>query len=516
MVNSDNSKSKMMDLSLALPSILGIIAFAVYVVVNTESADRMMNAIFTFCTGIMGSFYLYLTLGFFFLALWFAFGKYGNKTFGDEKPEFSTPAWLSMIYVSSGSAGLLYWATIEFYYYVMWPPFGAEPLSVEAYQWATVYGPYHWGFLPYSMYAAAGVLFGFVVFVQKKEVLRPSTACVNVIGEKNVNGWLGKVIDALFVIAFITGMGTSIGIAAPLVASLASTIFGLEHTIMVDAAVLIMLTLVFTVTVYVGLHKGMKLMANVRVWLTLAFLAFLIIVGPRAFMLNNAAEMLGTMFHNFFRMSLYTDPHGQSGFPQGWTIFYWAFYLAFILQLGLFYARISKGRTVRQFVIGMTSAGAVSAMIFFWTLGNYSMDIFRKGTVPVHDLIEAGALPVEAIVQIWATLPFPIVTLPFLLFLSFLFAWTMIQGGAYTLAMVTQKNITGKEEPSNFSKIFWCIALGVFALSLLYLGGLETIKTSTIAGSVPTIFIMSMVVVSVLKDMRKVWGDGGTEKLPRN
>lgn len=481
--------------------LLGI--FCSYIILNPEAGNALLNKAFSFLTGPLGWSYEWFTLAFLGIVIYFMFGKYGNKRLGDEKPEFSTFTWLVMLFTAATSAGLMFWASIEFFYYLQSPPFGAEPFSPDAMSWASCYGMYHWGFLPNGMYALLALVFGYLFYVKKQDVIRPSTACYNVLGEK-VNGWAGKLIDVFFVVALIAGVGTSLGLGTPLVGELIAEIFGMQHNLSLDAIIILIWTTMIAISVYTGLKKGIKLLGLLRIYLAFAFLLFVLIVGPTSFIFNNFTESVGHMMQNFLRMSLYTDPHVKSGFPQGWTIFYWAWWIAYALQMGIYFARVSKGRTVRELCLGVLCATSLGAWIFFAVLGNYAFTVHTQNVLPIADILSKSG-GAAAVVAIWATLPFKNVTLFFLLILSFISTATLLNGSAYTLAMVTTKKIGGEEEPAGWNRVFWALVLGGVSLALMFLGGLQPLQTSSIVGSFPMMFVAIIILISFLKDIKKGW-----------
>lgn len=506
-----NTTSKKKSIEPAIfwgPLVLLAIA-CTYLVMDPVRGNEVLNKAFGYLTGALGWTYEWYTFGFFVLLIYLVTGKYGDKKLGDDKPEFSTLSWLGMLFTSTMGSSLMYWGTIEFYFYLTSPPYGAEPFSIAAAEWASSYGMYHWGILPNAMYSVLAIAFGYMFFIKKTDVVRPSTACVTVLGER-ANGWLGKVIDVFFVIGLVAGIGTTLGLGTPLVGELITAVFGFEHNIGLDAIIIILWTVMFATSVYFGLQKGIKVLSDIRLYLMLFVLAFVIGIGPASFMFNNFTDSFGHMMQNFVKMSFYTDPHGQSGFPQGWTIFYWAWYITYALQFGIYLARISKGRTIRQLALGVVCAASFGSWMFFAVFGNYAIDVFNQGIVPIADIMaEHGTA--RAIVEIWSTVPFSGVMLVVFLVLLFISAATVLNGAAFTLAMVTTKNLTADEEPANWNKVFWALVLGGVSLTLMFLGGLKPLQTSSIIGSFPMMFITIIIMIGCFKEMYAHWGSSDND-----
>ena len=485
------------DKMLFWPPLALVVMLCAYLVLNPEEGTTVVNKIFSFVTGDLGWTYEIFVFCNIALLLYFIFGKYANKRFGNEPPEFSTLTWLGMLFTSGTSGAILYWGTIEFYYYVSAPPFGVKPFSPDAWNWSLTYSLFHWGISCYGLYVAVGVIFGYFFFVQNKQVFRPSTACEPLIGEK-ANGLVGKIIDIFYMIGIIGGIGTSVGLGTPLVAELITRIFGIQHTLVLDAVIIVLWTVLFSLSVYTGLEKGIKYLSNIRVYLGYFVLAFIAIAGPASFMMNNFVDSLGIMLNNYLRMSFYTDPHLKSGFPQGWTIFYFAWFMAFALGTGIYLARISRGRTVREFTLGATFAGTLSAYLYFAVLGNYSINLYQQKTIDIAGIINEFGAP-RAIVAIWDTLPLHNVLMPIFLILMFISTATLISSVAYTLAMVTSERLRADEEPAKWNRVFWALVLGCLALTLIFLGGLKPLQAVSVAGSFPTMIISVIIFIGFLK-----------------
>lgn len=498
-------KNKGVDFSLLIPTLILTIVFCIVIFYFPEASNNFLTKVFVWATGSLGWVFILFTFACVSLTLWFIFGRYANKKLGDEEPERSIFSWISLIFVGSASASIVYWSVLEFFFYVQKPPFRVEPFSLDAYTWASAYGSFHWGPFPHCLYAAPAVVFAFMIFVKKVDTPRVSTACTSVIGAKNANGFLGKIFDITYMTALlISGAGISLGMSTPLVGTLVERVLGIEHTIVVDAILIILWTILFTITVYTGLQKGMRYIAVFRVGVIFALLTFILFAGPTSFMINNALESVGTQLQNLILLTTYTDALGKSRFPQDWTIFYYAFFLSSVVNFGIYYGRISRGRTVRQVALAVCFSGATGAMLFFWIMGNYSIDVCMKDPETFTALMESD--PYDAIIYVWSTLPFSDVIIFAFLFYAFISVWSFMQALSYTLAMVSQKGLVGTEEPGKLNRIFWCALMGLLALALLFLGGLQTVKNSAVLSAIPGMILVFIAMIALLKDMNKTWG----------
>lgn len=506
---SNNNKVQV-DKFLYFVPIVIILGICIYFGLNLEKASKMVDAAFAFITGSFSWFYHGFTFGCLVLTLYFMFGKYGSLKLGEGEPEFSNFSWLSMIFTAALGGSLMIWATIEPFYYVMGPPFQLEPFSVEAYTYATAYPLFHWGFTGNSMYSVLAVIFGYFFFVRKQDVNRGSTACAGLLGEKAANGIIGKIIDVFLIIAIIGGIATTLGLSTPLAGELIYKLFGVPRTMTMDVVLIIIWTIIISITVYSGLQKGIKIISNVRMYLIFASLAFTFIFGPKIFMLNNFVEGLGTMMNEFFKMSFYTDPFSNNefnGFPQWWTVFYWAWWATYASQMGIYFSRISKGRTVRATCAAILLATGAGVWIFFAVFGNYTLHSYINGALPNLPDILTNQGNAAAVVEVWNTLPFNNLFLFAMLAMVFLATITLLNGTAYTLALITSKKIGADQEPAGWNRISWVIVLGSLALILLAIGGLRAIQTSSIVASFPIIFIFIIIIVGFFKVAKEDdWG----------
>src|SRR5699024_784215 len=274
--------------------------------------------------------YLWFAVAVAGLLIWLAFSRYGKIKFGDrdDKPEFSTLSWISMIFTAGIGGGIMYWGVIEWGYYYNDPPMQAEPHSVEAASWASSYPLFHWGITAWALFCLPALALAYVYHVRKQRTLRLSDACRGVIGDR-ADGWLGKLIDVLFIFGIVGAAGTSLGLEVPLVSDSISRITGAAGGTTLDIIVIAVWTLLFGTSVALGLQRGLKRLANFNVWLAGALGLFILILGPTVFIVENFTHSVGMMLSNVMRMSFYTDPVGGSGFDEEWTVFYWGWWIAY-------------------------------------------------------------------------------------------------------------------------------------------------------------------------------------------
>jgi BCCT family betaine/carnitine transporter len=498
------TKSAPIDKQVFWPALIVVVAAIVPLVAFPDQSAAVLNRVMSFITHSFGFLFLWFTAAALGVLLWFAFGKYGAVRFGgeDAEPEFRTLSWIAMLFCAGIGTSLLYWATIEWVYYYQAPPFGLEAGSAEAADWAAMYGLFHWGPLAWALYCVPALPIAYAFHNRKIPFLRISQACRGVIGDR-ADGAVGKIIDVLFIFGLVGGTGTSLGLGTPILSESISSLLHIERTFALDAFVIVIWTAIFGTTVYLGMEKGIKRLADANVYLGFSLLAFVLVFGPTVFILDTFTNSLGLLVTNFVKMSFYTDPVGASGFPQRWTVFYWAWWIAYAPFMGLFVARISRGRTIREVVGANLVWGSLGCWLFFATFGNTALHDQLKGTVPVISIMNEVS-PQAAIVAVVNALPLGTFVLVLFVAMAFIYSATTLQASAYTIASVASRGlVAGESEPLRWNRLFWAIALGGMAVALMYLGGLRPLQTASLIVALPLIFVITLSVWSLLRWLKE-------------
>ena len=490
------------------PTFLGALALLLSVVIPLtiwpEQGAEWIGAAKIIMTDQLGFLYLGLGLAAFFFMIYIIFSKIGQIKLGDadEKPEFATASWAAMLFCGGIGASILYWGCIEWAYYYQSPPFQLEPGSTEAVRWASTYGIFHWGPIAWCIYMIPAIPMAYFFYVRKQHVLKVSSALMPILGEKRSRGWIGKVIDVLFIFGLMGGGATSLGLAAPLINEGVNVLFGIPKTANSQVAVLLVCTAIFAYSAYAGLEKGIKILSNINFWGAIGLLVFVLVTGPTIFMLETGLDSLGRMLSNFFVMATWAEPFGGYGeftdtrFPQDWTIFYWAWWLVFAPSMGLFVARISRGRTIKQMVTGAIFFGSLGCFLFFMILGNYGLSLQLTGQVDVVGILNSEG-PTKAIFSMLEQLPMSTLVIAVFTLLCLIFTATTFDSISYILASVVQNNVT--EEPMRWNRLFWAFALSFLPTVLLFMGGLSTLQTAAIVGGLPLLVIAVMLMMSAVK-----------------
>lgn len=490
------------------PTFFGAIALLITVtlplIMFPEQGAHWIAIAKTFMTDKLGFLYLALGISAFFFMIYVIFSDMGQIKLGDadEKPEFATASWAAMLFCGGIGASILYWGCIEWAYYYQSPPFQLEPGSEEAVRWAATYGLFHWGPIAWSIYLIPALPIAYFFYVRKQPVLKVSSALMPVLGEERSKGPLGKLVDVLFIFGLLGGAATTLGLAAPLIGEGLHHLFGIPQTTISQIAVLLVCTAIFAYSSYAGLEKGIKILSNINFWGAMGLLGFVLAVGPTIFMLETGLDSLGRMLSNFFVMATWAEPFGGYGtfdnthFPQDWTIFYWAWWLVFAPSMGLFVARISRGRTIKQMVSGSIFFGSLGCFLFFMILGNYGLSLQLSGQLDVVEILNnQGAT--KAIFSMLDQLPMSTLVIAVFTLLCVIFTATTFDSISYILASVVQNDVT--EEPMRWNRLFWAFTLSLLPTVLMFLGGLSTLQTAAIVGGLPLLGISVMLMISAVR-----------------
>jgi BCCT family betaine/carnitine transporter len=417
-----------------------------------------------------------------FLA-WLAASRYGRTKLGeaDESPEFGTFSWVAMLFCAGVGAGLMFWCVTEWSYYYVSPPFGAEPRTPDAAEWASTYGLFHWGFTAWAFYCLPAVCNWFLA------------------GREH--GTAARVIDFLFMIALIGGAASSLGFSTPMIAACVAWILGVEPTFALEAGVIVLCVLMFAGSVWLGLRRGIKRLSDVNLALAFGLLLFVLVVGPTTFLLKTSLNGVGVMAQNFLRMNFWTDPFTESNFVEDWTVFYWAWWIAYAPYVGLFVTRISRGRTIRQVITGMLILGSLGSWVFYMVLGNFAMFQELSGNVDFTGIV-AAIDGNAAIVATLETLPLAPLVIGTFAVVALIFSATTYDSASYTLASSATLHLRAGDDPARWHRVFWALALGLMPVTLMFIGGLKVLQVTLLIVSLPILVVCTIAAVSLVRSLR--------------
>ena len=500
---TDKVNHKRVDWMITLMPFILIIGVSLFLFIFPEQSNSVIGQIRFFLGDTMGLYYLVIGLGVLFISIWLSFSKYGDIVLGEpnEKPKYSFFTWGSMMFTCGLAADILFYSFSE------WVMYAANPHIVEMgpiVEWAGVFPLFHWSFIPWGFYLVLAVTFGFMLHVRKINRQRYSEACRPVIG-KHADGILGRVIDLFALFALLAGTATTFSVATPLMASIIVQLFNVEINRNVVTIVILLITCV--VYTYAVLHgfKGISLLAKMCIYLFFGLLFFVLLLGGQGrFIIENGFQSLGKMVQHFIELATYTDPGRTNRFPQDWTIYYWAYWMVWCIAAPFFIGNISKGRTIRQTILGGYCFGVGSTIASFVVLGNYSLGLQIN---EIQDFIvqyETNGDLYKLILNIIDTMPCASFVLLVTLVCMILFYATSFDSIAYTAACYSYKRLEGDETPHALITLLWCVLLIVLPIALVFSdSSMSNIQSVSIISAFPIGIIMIVMIWSFIKDAEK-------------
>ncbi|MFA7533861.1 MAG: BCCT family transporter, partial [Tissierellaceae bacterium] len=357
-------------------SLILSIAIVLWGIVAQENFSSFANFLLNFLTNNFGWSYLISMFIFVVFALVLAFSKYGNIRLGsdDSRPEYSTTSWFGMLFGAGMGIGLVFWGVAEPISHFVSPAPGIEAGTIEAANFAMKSSFMHWGFHPWANYSIIGLALAYFQFRKNKPGLI-SSIFIPLLGEEGVRGPIGKIIDILAVFATVAGVATSLGLGTLQINSGLNYLFNIPETKMVQILIIVVITILYIWTAVSGIDKGIKLLGDINLILAFGLLVLTIVLGPTLKFINSFTNGLGLYINEFVSSSLHIEAFGDNSWLNSWTIFYWAWWIAWAPFVGTFIARISKGRTIREFIAGVILAPAVVSIIWFAAFGTMGLNL---------------------------------------------------------------------------------------------------------------------------------------------
>ncbi|MDQ0862103.1 BCCT family transporter [Bacillus sp. V2I10] len=481
------------------PSIILVIVVTLLLVFFQADAEPFINNALSIITNKTDWVFQFLTVGIFGILLWLAFGRYGTIKLGSKEdlPEFSNFSWGAMLFCASMGTSIMFWSVVEPLYYYTGPPFGIEANSKEAADIALSYGLFHWGVSAWALYTLPAVAIAYSFFVKNNSTLRISSACRGALG-RHSDTWVGKTLDVVIIWSMVGGLSTSLGLGVPMISTLIGDLFGIEQSTELNIAIIAIWTVIFSASAYMGLYTGIKKLSDWNVYMALGLAVFVMIVGPTSFIFSYFSNSLGIMIDSFAKMSFYTDPIQKSGFPQSWTVFYWAWFAATAPFIGLFIARISKGRTIRELIFNVLLWGTIGSWLYFAVFGGYAMNLELTGELSLTTILSEQGGP-AVILAVLNSLPFTTIVMVFFIILGFIFLSTSLDSATYVIASIATKKLHHTEEPARWQRMVWGIVLAFMAVSLTLIGGLSIVQTSSVLVSIPVVAMYFLLTYSLIK-----------------
>ncbi|GGX13135.1 glycine betaine transporter OpuD [Pigmentiphaga litoralis] len=479
---------------MALWSSLALVGlFVIWALASPTSMSGAMDAILAFSTRSFGWFYLWVVFALVLVCFFLVCSRFGNIRLGgdDEKPVYDRKSWFSMLFAAGMGIGLMFWGVAEPVSHYLQPPPGVEPVTAAAANASMRYTFFHWGLHPWAIYCTFGMAVAFFQFRRQAPMTISST--LGGLPER----WRGKwivIVDILALVATAFGIATSLGFGAMQINSGLAQLFGVPVGPTAQIVIIVCATVAFLTSALSGLDRGVKLLSNFNLLLAVVLAAVVFVVGPTAAILDTLTTSLGGYISEFVRMSLRLTPFTGGGWFADWTIFYWAWWIAWAPYVGLFIARISRGRTIREFLIGAMFVPALTCFIWFSIFGGSALhfDIFQNAGIGQAALKE----PSSALFMLFDYLPMKALLSGVATVLVVVFFVTSGDSGVFVMGVISNG---GKGDPSAKLKLVWGILIALIAIALLLAGGLEAVQAMTIVMALPFTVVLVVVVTSTLR-----------------
>ncbi len=434
---------------------------------------------------------------FLFFMIYIAFSKYGEVRLGgkDARPEFTRMAWFAMLFSAGMGIGILFWSVAEPVFHYMNPAWDTEEASKAAEE-AMNFTFIHWGLHAWGIYALLGMALAFFAFNQNlplaiRSVFQP------LFGER-INGPIGNIIDVLAVIATVFGLATSLGFGVKQVNAGLNYLFDIPITPLIQTILILIITLIATISVVSGLDAGVKRLSELNINIGALLLVFVLILGPTLFVLDSYVQNLGGYIQGFFYKSFWTESYRQTNWQDKWTIFYWAWWISWSPFVGMFIARISVGRTLREFVLGVLIVPTLLTFLWLTAFGGTAIFLELKEIGSV-----ASTVKEDVSISLYALLDnFPLSSITNLVAMVLVISFfvTSSDSGSLVVDIFTSG---GKTDTPVYQRIFWAFSIGGVAAVLLFGGGLQALQTAAITTGLPFALILVVMSRSLFKGIRK-------------
>ena len=473
-----------------------ILAFVLFGALFTDQASRLFVAVQAAITVDFGWFYVVSVAGFLLFILFLMFSRYGDVKLGpdDSEPEYSYVSWFAMLFSAGMGIGLLFFGVAEPIQHYAHPPAG-EGGTIESARQAMVLTFFHWGLHAWAIYIVVGLALAYFAF-RRGLPLTIRSALFPLIGQR-IHGPIGHAIDIFAVLGTMFGVATSLGFGVLQVNAGFHHLFGVPTGPLSQIVLIAAITGMATLSAAMGLDRGVKRLSEVNIILAVTLLAFVLIAGSTVFLLQayvqNVGAYLGTLVQRTFRMYAY-EPNEWFG---SWTLFYWGWWISWSPFVGMFIARISRGRTIREFVTGVLLVPSLFTFLWMTVFGNTAIDMDLRGAADIA-ATAVNNMPV-ALFETLEHLPFSTVASSLATLLVITFFVTSADSGALVIDMITSG---AEENPPVWQRIFWAVSAGVVAAVLLVAGGLEALQTAAIASALPFAAVMILICYGLLRALQ--------------
>lgn len=470
-----------------IASALLIVGFIIFGSLFGELAGEVFNQLQSFITHRFRWLFIILMNVTVVFSLYIALSRYGDIRLGHqtEHPEYSLLSWFGMLFSAGIGIGLLYWGTAEPLYHFMSPPMG-QAETVEAAKQAMSISFLHWGIHAWALYCVVALSLAYFHYrrglpLSIRSVLYP------LIGQKIYGKW-GHVVDTLAVFGTMFGVVTSLGLGAMQINAGFSNVFGIPNNVPVQLCLIAIITAMATLSVMMGLDKGIKRLSDINIVLTVLLLGFMLFFGPTQFIIDSFIENIGNYVSQLIPLGFWSEAYSNTDWQANWTIFYWAWWVSWSPFVGIFVARISRGRTIREFIFGVLFIPMLLLFFWFTTFGGSAVHMELMGNYGLIEAVKAdyGSAIFKLIEYYPLTKPLTLVIVVMIML------WFVTSSDSASL-VIDMLTAGGDTNPPKIQRLFWALSQGVIAAVLLVAGGLSALQAVAIIAGFPfaiVVFVM--------------------------
>ncbi|WP_460759447.1 BCCT family transporter [Nocardiopsis oceani] len=478
------------------------VVFVVCAIAFTETMDRVFGTASEWILSNLGWVYILGVTSFLIFLIWICLSRFGHIRLGppESKPDYSNVTWFCMLFAAGIGSILMFWGVAEPVSHFANPPQqNAEPESVEAAQQAMGFTLYHFGLHTWTIFCLPALAFAYFVY-RKGLPFRVSSVFHPFLGER-IHGPIGRTIDIVAVIGTLFGVAVTIGLGTMQINSGLNTLFGVEESAVTQVILIAVVTCIAVISVATGLDTGIKWLSQINIVMAVALLAFVFLAGSSVFLAKGIIETTGVYAEWLIPLAFWTDTFGDTGWQGSWTVFYWAWTITWSPFVGIFIARISKGRTIRQFVLGVLGLPTAFSIVWFSVFGLSSFDIEmnRDGNL-VEEVVVNEDIP-GALFTFLANYPWATV----LSALSILIVIIFFTTSSDSASLVVDMLCSGTQESPTRQRVFWGITEGVVAATVLTatgVGGLQALEQTIIVIGLPFFFIGFFMMAALVKSLQ--------------
>ncbi|SDK45656.1 BCCT family transporter [Lacicoccus qingdaonensis] len=509
-MNGNSNRWNLIDKRILIPAVIIILIISIPFALYESESLELLNQIFDAIVTNFGWGYIWYANILLIIGLYLSFSKYGKVVLGDpaEKPDFTLFQYSCLLIAMGLGSTIMRTGMIQWTEIANNPPVGIEAGGPEAMLWGNSYSMFIWSFQTFSIFVMAAPAIAYIIHVKKKPKMRISEATRVLFGDKFTDGIGGTLLDILFLVSILSGAAVTLGLGTPIITSNLASLLNTEVTFTMTLIVTVIWVILFSISAYVGIDKGIKRLSVMNMYMAGAFAVFVLIVGPGIFIMDFFTDTVGHLLSNYLTFSFFTESTvvEQTAFIKNHLVFWFAYNATWAMLHSLFAARISRGRTVKEMILTYLVAPTALSWIATGVLGGIGVHRQLNGQLDALSL-SAENDPVSIIPDILETLPLSGIVMVLFIIIALIFLTTTLDSTTFTIAAYTSKNDMSEQDPSKFVRILVSLIITVLALTLMQIGGLAPLEVISGMMGIPIIAIQFILIYAAIKmmDKDKAW-----------